>query len=64
MEKYPYNLPSPLAPLQWEIDKRPRGLLCPKFDAKKLLFEAFFGILRIFGSAQHKNEYNFPFLYI
>ncbi len=33
-----------------------------KFDAEKLLFEAFFGIMRIFGSVYPKSECNFPFL--
>ncbi len=42
----PY-LSSPLAPLQGEIDIHPRRLFCPKFDAKKLLFDAFFGIMHI-----------------
>ncbi len=43
----PYPLSSPLAPLGRGIDICPRGLFCPKFNAKKLLFEAFFGIVRI-----------------
>ncbi len=45
------------------IDICPHGLFCLKFDVEKLLFEAFFGILRIFGSVQHKNECIFLFLY-
>ncbi len=45
------------------IDLRPRGLSCQKFDAKKLLFEAFSGRLRIFGSVRPKNECIFPFLH-
>ncbi len=59
----PYYLSSPLPPLQGKIDICPRGLFCPKFDAKKLLFEAFFIIMHIFGSVLPKNECNFPFLY-
>ncbi len=54
---------SPLPPLWGEIDIRPRRLPCLKFDAEKLLFEAFFGILRIFGSVQPKGECTFVFLY-
>ncbi len=62
MEKYihffqPYHLSRPLAPLQGEID------MCPKFDAEELLFEAFFGIMHIFGSVHPKSECNFLFLY-
>ncbi len=41
----------------------PRRLFCPKFDAEKLLFEAFFEILRIFGNVHPKSESIFPFLY-
>ncbi len=41
----------------------PSGLFYPKFDAEKLLFQAFFGILRIFGSVQPKSECIFLFLY-
>ncbi len=48
----PYNLLNPLAPLQGEIDICPRRLFCPKFDVQKLLFEAFLGIMHIFGSGQ------------
>ncbi len=59
----PYHLLSPLAPLQGEIDICPRKLFCPKFDAEKLLFEAFFGIMHIFGSIQPKNGCIFPLLY-
>ncbi len=46
-----------------EIDICPRGFFCPKFDTEKLLYEAFFEILRIFDSAQSKSECIFPFLY-
>ncbi len=60
----PYHLSSPLAPLRGEIDIYPKGLFCPKSDTEKLLFEAFFGIMRIFGSVQPKSECNFSFLYI
>ncbi len=59
----PYHLSRPLASLRWEIDICPCRLFCPKLNAKKLLFEAFFGILRIFGSIQPKSECNFLFLY-
>ncbi len=67
-EKYihffqPSHLSRPLAPLG-AIDIHPRGLFCPKFDAGKLLFKAFFGIMRIFGSVRPKSECSFPFLYI
>ncbi len=41
----------------------PWRTFCPKFDAEKLLFEAFFGIMRIFSIVQPKSECNFPFLY-
>ncbi len=62
----PYHLSSALAPLQGgggEIDICSCRLLCPKFDTEKLLFEAFFKILRIFGSVQYKSECIFLFLY-
>ncbi len=48
----PYHLSSPLAQLWREIQLCPRRLFCPKFDAEKLLFEAFLGIMRIFDSVQ------------
>ncbi len=41
-----------------------RGLFCMKFNSEQLLFEAFFDVMRIFGSVQPQNESNFPFLYI
>ncbi len=50
-------------PGRWETDICPCGLFCTKFYAKKLLFEAFFGIMRIFGSVQPKSECNFLFIY-
>ncbi len=59
----PYNLSRPVAPLSGEIDICLRGLFCPKFNAKKVLFEAFIEILRIFGSIQPESECIFPFLY-
>ncbi len=59
----PYHLSSPPLPLQGEIDICPRELFCPEFDAEKLLFEPFFGIMHIFGSVQPKNECDFLFLY-
>ncbi len=34
-----------------------------KFDAKELLFETYFGVLRIFGHVQSKTECIFLFLY-
>ncbi len=34
----------------------PPGLFCPKFHAEKLLFDAFLGIMRNFGSVQPKSE--------
>ncbi len=37
----PYHLSSRLAPLQGEIHICTRGLFCPKFEADKLLLEAF-----------------------
>ncbi len=59
----PYHISRPLATLRGKIDICPRALSCPKFDAEKLLFEAFFGIMLIFASVQSKSECNFPFLY-
>ncbi len=56
-----YHLSRLLAPLREEIDVYPRGLSCPKFDAEKLLFEAFFGIMGIFGSVQPKVSAIFRF---
>ncbi len=58
-----YHVSSPLTPLREEIDICSCGRFCPKFDAKKLSFEAFLGKMRIFGSVQPKRECNFPFLY-
>ncbi len=61
----PYHVSSIVAPL-WgggDIDICPRRLFCPKFDAEKLSFEAFFGILHIFGSVEPEGECIFPFLY-
>ncbi len=57
-EKYvhffqPYHLLRPLAPLRGEIDIWTRSLFC------KLPFKTFFGIMRIFGSDQPKNEGKF-----
>ncbi len=51
---------SPLAPLQGEIDICPHRLFSPKFDAKKLLFEAFFEILHILTTVQYyqRNKWN------
>ncbi len=46
-----------------EIDRCPHGRFCPKYDTKKLLFEAFFIIMRIFGSVQPESECIFPFQY-
>ncbi len=56
----PYHLLSPLAPLLGEIDIRPRWPFCPKFDAEKLLFKAFFGIVRILTTVRyyHRNKWN------
>ncbi len=45
----PYHVSSSLAPLWGEIDICPRALSCLQFYAKKLLFEPFFGIMRIFS---------------
>ncbi len=59
----PYRLSSSLTPLWGVADICPCGLFYPKFDTEKLLFEAFFGILCIFGSVHPKSEYIFPFLY-
>ncbi len=58
----PYHLSIPLAPLRGEIDIYLNGLFCPKFNTEKLLFEAFFGIISIFGSIQSESECNFSFL--
>ncbi len=56
----PYHLSSSLAPLREEIDICSRGLFCPKFDAEKLLFEAFLGIMRILTAVRyyHRNKWN------
>ncbi len=59
----PYHLSRPLVPFREEIRICPRRLFCPKFDVEKLLFEAFLGIMRIFGSVWPKSECIFPFLY-
>ncbi len=42
----------------------PRALLCKKFNSEQPLSEAFFDVIRIFGSIEPKSESNFPFLYI
>ncbi len=42
----------------------PRRVFCTKCNSKQLLFEAFFHIMRIFGSVKPQSESNFPFLYI
>ncbi len=51
--------------IQWgrDVDICPHGLLYLKFDAEKLLFEAFFGIICILGSIQPKSKCIFPFLH-
>ncbi len=46
------NLSSPLAPLCGVIDICARGLFRAKFNSEKLLFEAFFATMRIFGSVE------------
>ncbi len=46
-----------------EIEMRTRGLFWTKFNSKKLLFEAFFNAMRIFGSVEPQIEYNLPFPY-
>ncbi len=53
----------PLAPLRGKRDIRPHELFCPKFDAEKLLFVAFFfffGIVRILTTVRyyHRNKWN------
>ncbi len=55
---------TPLAPLQGETDKCVYGLFCTKFNSEQLLFEAFFDVMRIFGSFEPQSESNFLFLYI
>ncbi len=35
-----------------------------KFNSEHFLFEAFFDVMRIFGSVESQSETNFPFLYI
>ncbi len=58
----PYHLSSHLTPLQGGgIDIGPRWLFCPKFDAEKLLFEAFFLELCVFYTTvqyYHRNKWN------
>ncbi len=44
----PYHLSSPLTPLWGVMNICPRGLFCPKFDAEKLVFEAFFSEYSVF----------------
>ncbi len=44
------NHSSPLAPLQREIDIDTREPFWMEFNFEKLLFEAFFDAMRIFGS--------------
>ncbi len=66
---YPYNLisqpchlSSPLASLcgGGGHAHMPSRTFYPKFNAEKLLFAAFFGTMRIFGSIQPKSECIFP----
>ncbi len=47
----------PLAPLMGEIDIRARGLFCVKFNFERLLFEAFFDVMRIFGGVEPQSEH-------
>ncbi len=35
-----------------EVDIRPCGLFCTKFNAEPLLFQYFFDVMRIFGSVE------------
>ncbi len=50
------DLRTPLAPLMGEIDVHVRELFCTKFNSEQLSFEAFFDVMRILGSVEHKNE--------
>ncbi len=43
-----------------DIDICIRGLFCTKFNSKRLLFEAFFDVMRIFGSIEPQSD-SFPF---
>ncbi len=54
----PYHVSSPVAPLRGEIVICPRRLFCLKFDAEKLLFEAFYGTVHILTTVRyyHKNK--------
>ncbi len=52
---------SPLALLMGEIDLCAHGLFCTKFNFEQLLLEAFFDMMRIFGSGESQSESNFPF---
>ncbi len=57
------NLWSPLAQHLGEIDICTHWLFCTKFNAQKLLFEAFSDIMRIFSRIEPQTEYTFPFQY-
>ncbi len=58
------NLLRPLAPLWVEIDICYCRLFCTKFNAKQLLFQSFFYVMRIFGSVEPQTESTLPFLYL
>ncbi len=58
------NLWSILAPRVGQVDICARGHFCTKFTSKQLLFEAFFDVMRTFGSIEPHSESNFPFLYV
>ncbi len=50
----PYRLSSPLALLRGEDTHTPSQNFFPKFDTEKLLFEIFFGTMRIFAAFSWK----------
>ncbi len=58
-----YYLPSSQAPTPGGDRHMPSWTFLSKLRCQKLLFEAFFGIMCIFGSVQPKSECNFLFLY-
>ncbi len=46
-----------------KIDLHARGFFRTKFNSEQLLLEAFFDVMRLFGSDEPKSGSNFPFLY-
>ncbi len=57
------NLWSPIALLR-EVDMCTHWVFCRKFNIQQILFEAFFDIINIFGSAEPENESTLFFQYI